>query len=160
MEVHGHSNEVGQKRLVNDLLDTAQMSSGKLHLNFEEFKVASIIKNVIVDIQPAAGAKQIRLTQIIDPNLGTIVADPRRIEQVLLNLFSNSIKFTSPGGKVEIHARGTETGIELNITDSGRGISPSYLPFVFEQFSQEYEKDDGKTCGLELGLSIVRQIIN
>jgi signal transduction histidine kinase len=147
-----------QKQLVNDLLDAAQISNGKLHLNFKEFKVVSVIENVMLNIQPAAEAKQIRLTRKIDPNLGSIIADPRRLEQVLLNLFSNSLKFTPPGGKIEIKARPTATGIELSVTDSGRGISAGYLPFVFEQFSQENEKDDEKGCGL--GLSIARQIIN
>lgn len=149
-----------QKQLVNDLLDTAQISNGKLHLNFKEFKVAAVIENVMLNIRPAAEAKQIRLTRKIDSNLGSIVADPQRIEQVLLNLFSNSIKFTPSGGKVEIQARRTAAGIELSVADNGRGISPSYLPFIFERFSQEYEKGDATTFGLGLGLSIVRQIIN
>jgi two-component system CheB/CheR fusion protein len=148
-----------QTRLVNDLVDFSRISNGKLQLELREVEVAPIIENSLNDIQLSAEAKQIQLIRQINPNLGRIKADQQRLEQVMLNLLLNAVKFTPCGGEVKVKAERTVSEVEVKVTDSGRGIDSSFLPFVFDPFSQDNRLDHEKQIGLGLGLSIARQII-
>lgn len=148
-----------QTKLVEDLLDVSQISSGTLRLNFRETEISSVIKGVLNDAGVLADAKQIELETTLEPDLGILTADSERLEQVLWNLVSNAIKFTPPQGKVSVRTKRTDSCIEMQVTDTGRGIEPEFLPQIFDPFSQSEPFSDGNQKGLGLGLSIVRQIV-
>src|SRR6185436_16898075 len=109
-------------------------------------------------VRPTAEAKDITLATSLGPSLGTIVADPTRLQQVLWNLLTNAVKFTPKGGTVQVSARRTSSHVQLTVSDSGEGIDPDFLPHVFEAFRQAENPNTRIHGGLGLGLSIVRYI--
>lgn len=148
-----------QAKLVEDLLDLSQINNGKLRLNLQVIEIAPLIENVLHDIQPMAKAKRIHLIRQVNSGLGELNADSGRIEQVLINLLSNAVKFTPNGGNIRVYVGQNAFGIELKISDNGRGIDAGFLPFVFEEFSQAEDQGYEKQSGLGLGLFITRQIV-
>ncbi len=148
-----------QTKLVEDLLDASQIGSGRFRLNLRETEITPVIEGVLNDLAVLADAKQIELAATLAPDLGNLTADSERLEQVLWNLVSNAIKFTPPRGKVRVQTKRTDSGIEVQVTDSGRGIDADFLPLIFDPFSQAKPFIGGNQKGLGLGLSIVRQIV-
>lgn len=145
-------------RLVNDVLDTSRIVTGKLRLSLESCQVDAVVKNAARVIQPAAEAKDIALDILIDPAL-TVPGDRDRLQQVIWNILSNAIKFTPSGGRVTVRGERRASAIVVSIRDTGIGISPDHLPFVFHRFWQANTGAKREFGGLGLGLALARHIV-
>ncbi|OLD14306.1 MAG: hypothetical protein AUJ01_14045 [Acidobacteria bacterium 13_1_40CM_3_65_5] len=148
-----------QTRLVEDLLDMSRIIGGKLRLDLRSINVEDVIHQAVESVQPAADAKQVVLDTVVDPATVPIVADPERLQQVLWNLLSNAIKFTPSGGRVEARLEPSDGAIDIVVRDTGAGISPEFLPHVFERFRQADVGSRRRHGGLGLGLAIVRHLV-
>ena len=148
-----------QTRLIEDLLDMSRISSGKVRMDVEAVAPAHFIKAAIETLRPVAHAKHIRLAVVLDPSAGPILGDPGRLQQVVWNLLSNSIKFTPKEGSIQVILKQVESQIEISITDSGVGIEADFLPHLFERFRQADASTTRNYGGLGLGLSIVRSLV-
>ncbi|MEH2042289.1 chemotaxis protein CheB [Nostoc sp.] len=146
-----------QAQLIDDMLDVARITSGKLHLNTRLIDLVSVVDAAIESIQFSAEAKTIQI--VSDLNSATVVGDFERLQQVLWNLLSNAIKFTPDGGRVEITLQALYTHAQIRVSDTGIGISADLLPYVFERFRQGNSSSSKTTQGLGLGLSIVRHLV-
>jgi len=147
-----------QARLIDDVLDVSRIVSGKMRLALENFDVTNVIMAAIDSVRPSAQAKSITILTQFDPNLGSIIADPTRIQQIIWNLLANAVKFTPTNGLVEITARRTASRMQVEVRDSGEGIDSQLLPHIFEPFRQAENSTTRSHGGLGLGLSIVRYI--
>lgn len=147
-----------QTRIVDDLLDMSRIISGKLRLDVQRVLPETVIEAAIDTVQPAADAKGIHLRKTIDPHAGPIMGDPNRIQQIVWNLLSNSIKFTPKNGSVHVTLARVNSHIEIAVTDSGDGIAAEFLPLVFDRFRQADASYTRKHGGLGLGLAIVKQL--
>ena len=147
-----------QARLIDDILDVSRVVSGKLRLAPETIDIARVILNAVDAVSTTAQAKDITITTSLAPQLGVMVADPTRLQQVIWNLLSNAVKFTPKKGTVEVSAKRTGSQVRIDVTDSGEGIEPGFLPHVFEPFRQAESPSTRVHGGLGLGLSIVRYI--
>ena len=148
-----------QCQLVDDLLDVARIASGKLRLDIAEVDPLKVIAAALEVVRPAAEAKQIDLAAELDPTVSGVWADSERLQQVVWNLLSNAIKFTAEGGRVGIQLQRTNSAIEIVVADTGQGISPDFLPYVFDRFRQADVSSTRTHGGLGLGLAIVRHLI-
>jgi signal transduction histidine kinase/DNA-binding response OmpR family regulator len=153
-----HRNARTQAQLIDDLLDTSRLITGNLRLNLSPTAVIPIIDSAIDVVRPAAEAKEITLTASYDPNIGTIICDPQRLQQMVWNLLTNAVKFTPHNGKVDINIELSKEVINITVSDTGQGIPPEFLPFVFERFRQEDSSSTRMHNGLGLGLAIVRHL--
>jgi two-component system, chemotaxis family, CheB/CheR fusion protein len=150
-------NARAQSQLVEDMLDSAQISSGKLSLNLCQLDLLSVVESAIQSIQLAAEAKSI---QIVSQLSSVIMAgDIDRLQQVLWNLLSNAIKFTPTGGQVSVTLEPIQSDAEIRVSDTGQGMSAELLPYIFDRFRQGDSTTTKASQGLGLGLSIVRQVI-
>jgi len=145
--------------LIEDLVDVARISSGKLRLDFSEVRIQDVVRDALAAVQQAAENRKLRISTDISEAVGAVLADPRRIRQVLINLLNNAIKFTPSGGTISFRVARHGDFVECVVSDTGRGILPEFLPFVFEPFRQESRATKAKAAGLGLGLAIVRQIV-
>jgi PAS domain S-box-containing protein len=152
-------NSRSQGRLIDDLLDMSRIVSGKLRLEVQTVDLAPIVKATVESVLPAADAKRIVIEQILDPLAGPVRGDPDRLQQIVWNLLSNAIKFTSRGGLVQVHLRRATSHCEISVSDTGRGIAPEFLPFVFDRFRQQDASTTRTEAGLGLGLAIVKQLV-
>jgi signal transduction histidine kinase/ActR/RegA family two-component response regulator len=152
-------NAVGQARLIEDLLDMNRIISGKVRLEVQPIEIASVAEAAVEAVRPSAQAKAIHLTKLFDPAVGPAYGDPNRLQQVLWNLLTNAVKFTPHGGTVEVAVRAADAHFEVSVSDSGAGISPEFLPHVFDRFRQEDSSATRSSGGLGLGLSIVKQLV-
>lgn len=148
-----------QTQLIEDLLDMSRIISGKVRLDVQRVELPEVIHAALEVVQPAAEAKGIRLEKVIDPNAGPVSGDPARLQQVLWNLLTNAIKFTSKGGKVCILLERVNSHVQISVSDTGEGINPDFLPHLFERFSQADGSSKRKHGGLGLGLSIVKSLV-
>lgn len=148
-----------QAKLINDLVDSARVASGKLRLEFRQINLYEIVDNVCNSQKPAADNKNIKLDMKADKTEIQIFGDSIRLQQVFSNLLSNAIKFTPENGVIQIGIQTDEAKAEVTIKDNGQGISPEALPRIFSQFSQGDEKISRDTSGLGLGLSIVKTLV-
>ena len=146
-------------QIVEDVLDVSRIVSGKIRLDVQPVELPLVIHNAIATVQPAADAKGVRLTTIVDPRAGPIAGDPERLQQVVWNLLSNAVKFTPKGGRVEVRLERVNSHVEVVVSDTGIGIRPDFLRHVFERFRQADAGTTRSTGGLGLGLSIVRNIV-
>ncbi len=142
------------------MLDVSRIITGKLHINIRAVELAPIIEAAIESLRPAAEAKEITLRTEFDAVAATTVSgDPVRLQQVAWNLLANAVKFTPAGGSVDVRLERTNSNVELKVKDTGMGISPDFLPHIFDRFRQA----DGTTTrshgGLGLGLAIVRHLV-
>ena len=152
-------NAHAQTRLIDDLLDVSRAISGKLRLETRRIKVADVLNAAIETVNPAMTAKNIRFEAESDPATPEIIGDPDRLQQVAWNLLSNAIKFTPEGGTVRLRLHRAGPHVEIEVTDSGDGIRPEFLPHVFERFRQADTGSRRRYGGLGLGLAIVRHIV-
>jgi CheY-like chemotaxis protein len=152
-------NAKAQARLVESLLDLSRVMAGKLELNLERVDLAAILDAAVDVIRPAAEEKGITLNVLSSPDPIVFVGDAGRLQQVFWNLLSNAIKFTPAGGMigVSVHLRGDT--VEIQVTDNGQGISPDFLPYVFERFKQSDGQGGRPSAGLGLGLALVREMV-
>lgn len=152
-------NAQAQAQLVDDLLDISRIMAGKLRLDVQTLDLVSVIEAALEVVRPAADAKGVRLEPLLDPGVGPVVGDAGRLQQVIWNLLSNAVKFTSRGGVVNIRLERVDSSAEIVVTDTGQGIDPAFLPYVFEQFRQAESGTTRKHGGLGLGLTIVRSLV-
>jgi PAS domain S-box-containing protein len=152
-------NARAQVQLIEDLLDLSRIMAGKIRLDLQQIAVPEVVQAAIDSAMPAAEAKDIRLTAILDPTPLTISADGARLQQVVWNLLTNAIKFTPKGGQVQVRLQRANSDIELSVSDTGIGIPASYLPHVFDRFSQRDSSTTRTYGGLGLGLAICKQLV-
>lgn len=150
-----------QSNLIEDILDTARITSGKLRLEVSPVILDEVIKAAIEVVRPAAEAKGIELQEIFDGHLNVISGDPNRLQQIIWNLLSNAIKFTPEGGQVKVSLERADPHTRIKVTDTGKGIDPDYMPFIFERFSQDPNNSKGtrRRSGLGLGLSLAKHLV-
>ena len=148
-----------QLKMVNDLLDIGRLGTGKLKVESRPTQLGRMV-NIAVDLaRPAAAAKGIELVADVTPGAGQMRGDPDRLQQVVANLLSNALKFTSVGGRISVHLAVVEGFSELTITDTGQGIAAELLPHVFDRFRQGDSSSTRHSGGLGLGLTLVREIV-
>jgi signal transduction histidine kinase/ActR/RegA family two-component response regulator len=148
-----------QTRLIEDLLDMSRIISGKLRLDMQRVLPVTIIEAAIDSLKPAADAKGVRLEKMLDPLAAPVAGDPGRLQQVVWNLLSNAIKFTPKGGRVQVILERVNSHVELTVADTGQGIAPEFLPFVFDRFRQGDSSTTRKQGGLGIGLAIAKQLV-
>lgn len=150
---------LSQSELIENLLDVSKIVTGKLSLNTEHFELGEIIDMVVDSVNPTVENKSIELKVELSPEPIIISADPERLRQAFWNLVSNAVKFTPSKGKVSIKIEKFDEIVKFTVSDNGRGISPEFLPFVFERFLKADDEETKKYGGLGLGLSIVKYIV-
>ncbi len=148
-----------QAQLIDDLLDVSRIISGKLRLTVMPVELSSIIEAAVDSIRPAADAKRIRLHVLLDSHAGLISGDPDRLQQVVWNLLSNAVKFTGKEGRIQVRLQRITSHVEITVSDNGRGVSPEFLPYVFDRFRQADSSITRMHGGLGLGLAIVRNLV-
>jgi signal transduction histidine kinase/CheY-like chemotaxis protein len=149
-----------QAELIEDILDVSRIITGKLRIEIKPVDLPTIVEAAIDAVRPAAEAKGITLARETDQAPSTFAADPARLQQVIWNLLSNAIKFTPAGGHVALRVGGDGDGeVVIAVTDTGRGISPEFKPYVFDRFSQVDSTSRRAHGGLGLGLAIVRHLV-
>lgn len=152
-------NAKAQAQLIEDLLDISRIVSGKTRLNIRQVDAEATINAAVEIVRPLALAKQIRIVVSVDEEIGTITADEDRLQQVVWNLLSNAAKFTPKDGEIHVRARGDGNRVTITVADTGRGISPEFLPHVFDRFRQGDASTTKEQAGLGLGLAIVRHLV-
>ncbi|HEX2223088.1 MAG TPA: response regulator [Thermoanaerobaculia bacterium] len=152
-------NARAQSQLISDLLDVSRIITGKLRLDLRTVELPSIVEAALDSIRPAAEAKGVRLDVSFDRMMGPVMGDSDRLQQVTWNLLSNAVKFTPKGGAVEVRLERQGDALELRVKDSGIGIPPAFLPYVFDRFRQAEGASTRSHGGLGLGLSIVRHLV-
>jgi PAS domain S-box-containing protein len=145
-----------QVQMIDALLDTSRIIAGKMQLDVRLVDPRTVIEAALDVVEPAAAAKQIRVQPVLDPRAGPIMGDAERLQQVVWNLLSNSVKFTPKGGRVQVHLRRINSHIEIEVADTGEGIDAALLPFIFDRFRQGIGERRG---GLGIGLSLVRHLV-
>jgi signal transduction histidine kinase/CheY-like chemotaxis protein len=152
-------NARAQTRLIDDLLDVSRVITGKLRLDVRQLNLVDVVRGAVEAMRPALAAKSIHLETTLDPSEGLIAGDAERLQQVVWNLLSNATKFTPEGGRVHLGLQRSGTRLEMSVTDSGVGIAPEFLPYVFERFRQQDSGSRRRYGGLGLGLAIVRHLV-
>jgi PAS domain S-box-containing protein len=148
-----------QLQLIEDLLDKARVIIGKLRLDLGPVDLVSVIELAVQTIQPAADAKGISIETDLPSEIGPITGDPTRLQQVLWNLLSNAVKFTSQEGRIKVRLERIDPNICITVSDTGKGISPDFLPLVFERFQQADASSAKRQGGLGLGLALVKYLV-
>ncbi|HEX5474593.1 MAG TPA: response regulator [Vicinamibacterales bacterium] len=148
-----------QAQLIEDLLDISRIVTGKLRLDFRTVQVASIVEAALDSVRPAADLKRIAIECDLDRAHTSLMCDPSRMQQVVWNLVTNAIKFTADGGSVRVSTRREDDRLVLVVADSGAGIAPDFLPYVFDRFRQQDGAPTRRHGGLGLGLAIVRHLV-
>ncbi len=148
-----------QSQLIDDILDVSRIISGKLNLETQPLELSSVIEAAVESILPAVQAKEIRLQRVLDSGGSMISGDRNRLQQIIWNLLSNAVKFTPKGGRVQIRLERVNSHVEIIVSDSGIGISPKVMPFIFERFRQADSASTRQHGGLGLGLAIVRYLV-
>ena len=133
--------------------------AGTLRLEVEPVSVGDLVQGAVETVGVAADAKGVRLTVAIEPAVGTIAGDGARLQQVVWNLLSNAVKFTAAGGEVMVRAAREASSVLVIVEDTGIGISPEFLPHVFDRFRQEHTGATRRYGGLGLGLAIARHLV-
>ena len=152
-------NARAQKRLIEDLLDVSRIVTGKVALELVTVDPRRVVEAALETMHPAAQTKGLKIVPLLDIGAGTVRGDFARLQQIVCNLLSNAIKFTDPGGHVEVCLARRNGEVEISVADSGQGITPEFLPLVFDRFRQEDGSISRRHGGLGLGLAIVRHLV-
>lgn len=162
-------NAQAQAQLVDDLLDVSRIITGKLRLSVQSVDLPTVVETVVESLRPAADAKQIAIHTRLDRGAAPVAGDPDRLQQIAWNVVSNAVKFTLPGGRVDVRLERVDTrggggapprnDVALTVTDTGVGIDPGFLPHVFDRFSQADATTTRDYAGLGLGLAIARHLV-
>ncbi|WNN88414.1 PAS domain S-box protein [Gloeocapsopsis dulcis] len=147
-----------QTELIEDLLDVSRILQGKLSLNIRQVNLAMTVEAALETVSLAAQAKAIEIQTTFDAQVG-VLGDSSRLQQIVWNLVSNAVKFTPPGGRVAVRLTRVGNQAQITVTDTGKGIDPEFLPYVFEYFRQEDGATTRQFGGLGLGLAIVRHLV-
>jgi PAS domain S-box-containing protein len=148
-----------QAKLIEDLLEMNKLTSGTVRLEFAPVDVAAVVESAIQALKPTADTRGVHLSSTIDPGLPSIPADARRLQQILWNLIHNAVKFTGSGGSVNVAVTGADAHVRILVQDSGQGIAPDFLPYVFDRFRQADSSTTRGVGGLGIGLSIARHLV-
>ena len=148
-----------QAQLIDDLLDVSRIMSGTLRVEPTAVDLKIVVDDAVRAVQPAADAKNVRITTEADSWLGFIQGDSARLEQVVSNLLSNAVKFTPDSGTVHVQLQRVQDFVEIQVRDTGQGITADFLPYIFEPFRQADGSSTRVHGGLGLGLSIVKHLI-
>jgi signal transduction histidine kinase len=154
--IHREAVRLGQ--MLNDFLDLARLESGRTHMAQEPVNMSEVISQTLTLLQPQAAERQISIALQVPETLPTLIGDPDRLKQVMVNLVSNAVKYNHEGGRVDIEVQVGEDELNVVVKDTGRGIAEEDLPYIFEKF---YRVDDPEqqAKGTGLGLSIARHIV-
>jgi PAS domain S-box-containing protein len=153
-------NAKSQAQLIQDLLDVSRIVTGKLRLTLAPLYPAVVIAAAIDAVRPIAEVKGVRLRTVLEQSAGPVYGDAERLQQVIWNLLSNAIKFTDRSGTVTISLEVNGAFIEIKVTDTGKGIKPEFLPYVFDRFTQADSSISRSHGGLGMGLAIARSIVD
>src|SRR5580700_1380258 len=148
-----------QARIIEDLLDMSRIISGKVRLDVQWIELSAVLNESIDTLRSAAQAKGVHLQAWLDPFAQPISGDPNRLQQVFWNLLNNAIKFTPKDGKVEVLLKHASTEVQVSVIDTGEGIAPEFLPYIFDRFQQGDASTTRRHGGLGLGLAIVKQLV-
>jgi PAS domain S-box-containing protein len=148
-----------QSELIEDLLNVSRILQGKLNLNVSSINLVSVIRAAMETVRLAAEAKSIKIEASLEPDVGLVSGDSTRLQQVIWNLLSNAVKFTPSGGQVNIRLERLDSCAQITVSDTGQGIEPDFLPYVFDYFRQSDATTTRKFGGLGLGLAIVRHLV-
>ncbi|HEY0877492.1 MAG TPA: CheR family methyltransferase [Zeimonas sp.] len=151
---------LGQAQIIDDLLDLSRINTGKLRLQLREFDVCDTLRGIVSAMSHEAAAKRIALTLEAPDEPLPIEADPIRVEQIAWNLLSNALKFSSGGDRVEVRVTGDDTGVSLEVRDTGIGIEADMLARIFELFVQVEPASTRRQGGLGVGLAVVRHLVD
>jgi PAS domain S-box-containing protein len=149
-----------QAQLISDLLDVSGILSGRVRLHVEQVQPADLLVEAVEAVQPSALEKGVAIGMELADGVGTLAADPSRLQQIVTNLLWNAIKFTPRGGSVTVRLRKAGSEVEITVSDTGIGISPDFLPHLFDRFQQASPSISRRFGGLGLGLSIVKYLVN
>ncbi|MFN3790396.1 MHYT domain-containing protein [Massilia sp.] len=152
-------NARAQSQLIEDMLDMSRLIAGKIRVEAKAVTPAEFVNAALETARPAALGKQIQLVAEVDYDAGPVLGDPGRMQQVMTNLVSNAVKFTEPGGRVAVSVRREGDAVAIDVADSGIGIDPDFLPYVFDRFRQADSSSARRHGGLGLGLAIARQLV-
>jgi two-component system CheB/CheR fusion protein len=148
-----------QTQLIEDLLDISRITTGKMCLDIHLIELPPVIQAAVETVRMSAEAKQIRLLTKLDSKPEQIFGDPVRLQQMVMNLLSNAIKFTDAGGRIEIKLEYLKSTAKIQVSDTGKGISAEFLPYIFDRFRQADSSQTRSNGGLGLGLTIVRHLV-
>lgn len=137
----------------------SRIITGKIRLDLQTIDLAQILEKALDSVRPTALAKGVRIEAMFHPSLPPAKGDPGRLQQILWNLFSNAIRFTPQGGKVQVASERVGSHLEVTVSDTGEGIDPEFLPYVFDRFRQQDASTTRTHRGLGLGLSIVKHLV-
>ena len=152
-------NAEAQATLIGDILDFGRIISGKLRLDVAPLQPVLVVDAALDVVKPGADAKGIRIATALDAAAGPVSGDASRLQQVLWNLLSNAVKFTPRGGRVHVTLSRSNSSVQIVVSDTGEGIDPGFLPYVFERFRQADHSPGREHGGLGLGLAITRHIV-
>ncbi|MBV9659096.1 MAG: PAS domain S-box protein [Verrucomicrobia bacterium] len=152
-------NTRAQVQLIEDLLDVSRIITGKLRLDVRPVDLGDVIHAALDTVRPAAEARGVRLQPLLDPRAGPVSGDPDRLQQVIWNLLTNAIKFTPRDGRVQVRLERANSHAEISVADTGQGIAPEFLPFLFDRFRQADSSTTRRHGGLGLGLAIVKNLV-
>jgi PAS domain S-box-containing protein len=152
-------NAKAQTEIIEDLLDVSRIITGKLRLEPGLVQLDAVIASALDAIRPTAETRGIEIRSNIDPGASVVWGDPARLQQVMWNLLTNAVKFNTKGGSVEVRLQHAESRVQIVVSDTGQGIAPEFLPFVFERFRQADGTITRAHGGLGLGLAIVRHLV-
>ena len=154
-----HSNGMRLLKLINDLLDLVRLESGRMEVKREPLAVAEFVRGLASAARQVADDKRLRLETVVDPALGTVVADRDKLEKIILNLLFNALKFTPSGGRVELRAEKQGEQFVLVVADTGMGIAAKHLAHVFDRFWQADGASNRKYQGVGIGLALVKELV-
>ncbi len=152
-------NATSLTQIVEDILDVSRIIAGKIRLDIRPIQVANVVAGALASNAPAADAKNIALETELEHGRDQIHGDAERLQQVIWNLVANAVKFTDRGGRVRVRVSGDAAGVEVVVSDNGRGIDPEFLPHIFERFRQADASSTREHGGLGLGLAIARHLV-
>jgi PAS domain S-box-containing protein len=148
-----------QAQIIDDLLDMSRIISGKVRLDVQQIDLPAVLLEAVDTMRTSASGKGVRLQTIIDSLNSSVTGDPNRLQQVFWNLLSNAIKFTPKGGRVQVLLERVNSHVEVSVVDTGEGIAPDFLPYIFDRFQQADASTTRRHGGLGLGLAIVKNLV-
>ena len=152
-------NARAQAKIIEDLLDVSRIISGKLELETRPVSLVDLVEASVAAAQLGSNSKELTFERHYETDMPLVCVDPTRFQQVVWNLLSNAVKFTPDGGQIDVSVKRLDRAAEIRVSDTGDGIAPEFLPFVFERFRQADASTARRHGGLGIGLAIVRQLV-
>ncbi|MEO7934241.1 MAG: ATP-binding protein [Chthoniobacterales bacterium] len=153
------NNAKAQAQLIEDILDISRIINDKLRLEKRVLQLADVVKAAADAIRPVATQAKLRVAHTVEATDLLVEADPGRLQQIVANLLANAVKFTPPGGRIDLRLTRAQSFASIEVSDTGRGIEPAFLPYIFDRFKQADSSNTRQEGGLGLGLAIVRHLV-